>query len=117
MSYELFKRTSIRVDSPTFGIRPDGRIAVNAAACRIMSEAGIKAVVLLWDSSARRVAIKAAPKGDKNAFAIARSGHSGIIGARTFTRYIRWNASSRQTLPGVWNASEKMFEINLPRQY
>jgi len=115
MAYEKFARTSVRVDTPTLSLVPDGRITVNAAACRLLAGAGVKAVVLLWDELTHRIALKAAPKGDRDAFAISITGlHSGSLRAKSFLTYIGWNAPRRQTLPATWSESEKMLEAMLP---
>jgi hypothetical protein len=52
-------------------IVPEGRIAINAAAARIFVGLGIKSVLLLWDQASHKLAIKAAHKGDKNAYAVS----------------------------------------------
>ena len=115
MAYEKFARTSVRVGTPTLSLVQDGRITVNASACRLLAGAGVKAAVLLWDESTHRIALKAAPKGDRDAFAISMSGlHSGTLRAKSFLTYIGWNAPRRQTIPATWNQSEKMLEAMLP---
>jgi hypothetical protein len=118
MAYEMFKRTGARVEEPTLSIVPDGRIAINAAAVRILLEAEIKSVLLLWDRVDRKLALKAAGRGDKNAFAVSFSDrHSGIIRAKSFFNHIGWNAGQREMLPATWREKEKMFEITLPFEY
>jgi hypothetical protein len=104
------------VDEPSFSFGPSGAIRVNAAASRVLLSAGIKAVLLLWDKSLRKVAVKAAPKVNKNAYAVSFSGaHSCTIRAKAFLGFIGWDAPDRRTLPANWNEKEKMFEITLPR--
>ena len=117
MAYELYQRSSTRVNSPTITIAPGGRIVVNAAGSRLLKEAGVKYVQLLWDRSGKRMAIKAALKG-KDAFTItfARDGRNGGFHATGFLRHIGWNAKSRENLPAAWSQSEKMFEVALPPQ-
>lgn len=119
MGYEVFQRTLIRVDVPVLAIAPGGRVAINAAACRILTEAGIKSFIILWDKEKRKMAVKAAPKGEKNSFAVtfAADRHSGTFAAKSFLQHIGWHATKRETLPTVWNASEKMFELSLPEKY
>jgi hypothetical protein len=113
MAYELFHRTSIRVESPVLSIVPDGKIVLNAAATRALARAGVKQVVILWDKSNGRMAIKAATKADKNAFAVSL-GHSGSLRAKSFLMHIGWTATRRETLPASWNEGEKMLEVELP---
>ena len=119
MAYEKFARTSVRVETPTLSLVPDGRITVNAAACRLLRGAGVKAVVLLWDELTHRVALKGASKGDRDAFAVSMQpdNHSGSLRAKSFLTYIGWNAPSRQTIPATWNESEKMLEAMLPPSF
>jgi hypothetical protein len=118
MAYELFKRTAIRISTPTVAVTPQGRVIINAAAVRILVEAGVKSVLLLWDRATNKMAIKAAPKGDKNAYAVSfTSKSSGSLRAKAFWAYIGWSAPRRETLPAVWNEMDKMLEVALPPQY
>jgi hypothetical protein len=117
LPYEVFKRTGVRVNTPIVSIGQSGKFALNAAAARILVEAGVKSVLLLWDKDNRKIAIKAAQKSDKNAFAASLVGASnGTIRAKSFLIHIGWTARRRETLPATWNAQEKMFEITLPLQ-
>jgi hypothetical protein len=119
VAYELFERTGVRGDAPVLSITSDARVAFNAAACRLLMEAGIKTVVILWERAKNRMAIKAAPKGEKNSFTVTFAGdnHSATFAAKSFLRHIGWNAPKREALPTTWNAVEKMFEVTLPSQY
>ena len=116
MAYEVFKRTTVRVEEPCLSLVPDGRIAFNAAAVRILAGAGVKSVLLLWDKSSNRIALKATAKGDKNSYAVSvvRDSHSGSLRAKAFFGHIGWNAPKRMMLPATWNEKDKMFEITLP---
>ena len=119
MAYEVFKRTGVKVLEPALSLVPDGRIALNAAAVRILAHAGVKSVLLLWDKGNYRVALKAASKGDKNAYAVSivPDAHSGSLRAKSFLGHIGWSASKRTLLPATWNEKEKMFEITLPQEH
>ena len=119
MAYEVFQRTGFRVDEPMLSINPDGRIVPNAAAMRILSEAGIKSALLLWDKAYKKMAIKAVSKGDRNAYAVSFDSrkYSGSLRAKSFLGYIGWSASGRVMLPATWNAKEKMLEITLPPEF
>jgi hypothetical protein len=119
MAYEVFTRTAVRVDEPSISLVPGGRVAFNAAACRILLEAGVRSALLMWDKRNKRLAIKAAAKGDKNSYAVSmvKGSYSGSIRAASFFGYIGWNAPKRTMLPATWNAREKMFEVALPREY
>jgi hypothetical protein len=119
MAYEVYKRTTVRVAQPALSIVPDGRIAVNAAAARILREAGVKSAVLLWDDTRNKLAIKAAPKGDRNAYAVSivRDGRAGTLTAKSFLSHIGWSAPRRELLPATWNEEDKMLEVTLPEKY
>jgi hypothetical protein len=115
MAYEKFERTNVRVETPTLSLAPEGRITVNAAACRLLRGAGVKAVVLLWDELTHRIALKAVSKGDRDAFAVSMTDdRSGSLRAKSFFTHVGWSAPSRQTIPATWNESEKMLEAMLP---
>jgi hypothetical protein len=115
VGYEAFERTGFRVEYPSISLVPDGRIAINAAACRILLQARIKSVLLLWDKSVRRIALKAATASDKNAFSVSLTGsHSGTIRARAFLDHIGWHGEKRETIPAEWNDRERMLEASLP---
>jgi hypothetical protein len=119
VAYELYERVAVRVDTPTLSVAADGKVAFNAAACRLLEDARIKTVVILWDKSTHRMAVKGAPKGDRNAFGITFTGgnHSASFTAKLFFRQIGWSARKREALATTWNAAEKMFETTVPRQY
>lgn len=119
MAYEVFERTAARVESPTLAIVTDGRMALNSAATRALSEAGIKRVLLLWDKANCKLALKEAPRGNKNAYSVSFAGgqRSSSLRAKSFLLHVGWNASKRQRLPAVWNYKERMLEVSLPSQF
>jgi hypothetical protein len=118
MAYELFQKKNIRIDTPAITIVPDGTIAVNAAAVRILVAAGVRSVLLLWDKENCMLAIKAADKKDKNSFVVSIvRNSSGKLRVKAFMNHIGWNAQQRETLPTTWNSREKMFEVTLPMEH
>ena len=119
MAYEVFKRTSVRVEEPTLAITPGGSIVFNAAAARILAGAGVKAALLLWDKNTNKLAVKATAKGDRNAFAVTliRGTSSGSLRAMSFLNHVGWGAKHRESLPATWNEKEKMLETILPSKF
>jgi hypothetical protein len=119
MTYEVFKRTGARGETPTLSIVPDGRIAINAAAVRILKEARINSVLLRWDWTNHRLAMKAAQRGEKNSYAvsIAPASHSGSLRAKSSLSYIGWRARKREMIPVTWNEKERMFEATVPVEH
>jgi|SRR5256885_16650993 len=119
MAYEVYQRTGVRVETPALSFTPDGRIALNSAAVRLFSEAGLRAVILLWDKSSNKLGLKAVPKSDKNSYVVsmAKGKHSGSLRTKTFFDYIGLKIQKRTTLSATWNPFEKMFEVTLPQEY
>ena len=72
--------------------------------------------MLLWTRATHRLAIKAALKGDKNAFAVldCTGDLLGSLRARSFLSHIGWNAQSEKRGDG---REEKMFEVTLPLEH
>jgi hypothetical protein len=119
LSYEVFERQAVRVDTPTLSIAAGGRVAFNVAACRILIDGKVTAVTILWDRNRNRIAVKAASKNDKNSFTVTFTGgnHSASFTAKLFLRHIGWNGSKRIALATTWNAAERMFEAALPAEF
>jgi hypothetical protein len=119
MAYETFERTSVRVEEPALSFGPDGRITLNAAAARILAEVAMKSVLLLWDNTDRKVAIKGTSKSDKNAYAVSftRGTQAASLRAKLFFNYIGWAAPRRVVLPATWDPKERMLEVTLPREF
>jgi len=119
VAYKMFESKSVRVDTPALSITPGGKIAINAAAGRLLTGAGIKSVVIFWDEAKRRMALKGAPTGERNSFAVTftRGSHSATFAAKSFLRQIGWSATKRETLATSWNSAERMFEATLPAQF
>jgi hypothetical protein len=114
MAYEVFNRTNFRVDTPAVSMVQPGRIVLNSAATRTLASKGIRFVLLLWDSSTHKIALRASPKTNKDSFAVSLGVHSGSVRAKSFFAHIGWNAPKRETLPAVWNENDKMFEVMIP---
>jgi hypothetical protein len=118
MAYETFEKTAVRMLNPTISVGTDGRIAINAAACRLFEKLGTKSVTLLWDKAVCGVALQAAQKGDKNAYSVSFSaGRSGTITAKSFLNHIGWSSDHRQTVPATWDERRKMLEAKLPSRW
>jgi hypothetical protein len=116
--YETFQRRITRTEDPALSVLADGRLALNAAATRLIQGAGVTAVKLLWDKAKCGIALQAAERGDKNSYSIYFSrGRSAFISAKTFLPYIGWSSNRSQTVPARWNAQLKMLEAELPTRF
>lgn len=118
MAYETFERKSVRVEDPALTVRPDGRIAFNAAASRVLVNAGVRTVRILWDKTTCGLAVQAAPKGDSNSYSVAFSrNRSATLTAKLFLQYIGWSSARGQTIPASWDEQRKMMEARLPARF
>jgi hypothetical protein len=119
MPYEEYERIGARSGKPAISMYPDGRVALNAHAARALAASGVKGVKFLWDSVNRKMALKAAAKGERNTFAvsIAADKRSGSLRAKGFMGHIGWSATEREMVPAVWNEKERMLEVSLPAKY
>jgi len=118
MAYETFERPKVRIEEPAVALAPNGRIALNAVAARVLAKSGVKAVRLLWDRATCGIALQAAHKGDKDTYSLGfATGYDGAtLSAKAFLRYIGWSSNRRQTIVAKWNEQEKMLEARLPRR-
>ena len=114
MAYEVFERTRTNTDTPTLFVAPGGRITTNAAATRILIDRGIRSLLLLWDAVGHRIALKAAPKGDRNSYALSVIRESsGRIKAKSFLNHIGWSGTEREVVEVTWNEKGRMLEGTL----
>jgi hypothetical protein len=119
MAYETFERPRVRIEEPALAVAPTGRIALNAAAARLLEKFGVKAVRILWDKATCGIALQAAHKDDRDSYSVAFANgyHSGTLAAKAFLRHIGWSSDRRQTVPAKWNEKEKMLEAKLPHRF
>ena len=117
MAYSVFERQAYRTESPTLVLDPTGRIVINAAGCRLLNEADVKWVALLWDQKANRIAIKAVPKSDKNAFAVSyrKTMIWASVSATSFLRHIGWQGKGREHYAATWTQATRMLEATLSK--
>lgn len=119
MAYEMFERSSVRIEELALTVAPAGRIFLNAACGRVLEGAGVRAVKIFWDRENCKMALKAAPKGEKNAYSIAHYGgsRSSTVTAKAFLHYIGWSSDRRQSVRAKWDAHQKMLEAELPPRF
>jgi len=119
MAYETFVRRSVRIEEPALAVAPNGRIALNAAASRLLEKSGVKAVKILWDKTTCGIALQAAHKEDRDSYSLAFGNgyHSATLAAKAFVRHIGWSSKQRQTVPAKWNEQQKMLKARLPHRF
>ena len=117
MAYEVFDNKATRLGSPAVTIATDGRLALNADAGDLLKGLGAKYVHLLWDSEARKIALRPLAKADSRSYKLSVPNphkRGMLVSASTFVRYIGFPLSKRVTLPAQWNEKEKILEAILP---
>jgi hypothetical protein len=58
MAYEVFTKKNIRLGTPTLSFSKIGQISFNQSASRILQTATIESILLLWDASDGKLALK-----------------------------------------------------------
>jgi hypothetical protein len=116
--YEVFTRKTPRMGSPVMSFSKIGQITFNQTAARVLQNATIEHVLLMWDADERKVALKStSSKKDQRAYRIryAEKGNGGNFSAKTFMDYIGIDYSQRRGIPIEINPNHEMFiEVKLP---
>jgi len=127
MPYETYNRKTDKPIVPPFLTirRPNdtpgfARMTLNVTAMRILHDAKIDAVALLWDKENYRIALRAVPADDPLAFRISpgRKNFQGNVSAAGFLRYIGFHIDPAAVRLRVsWNPAKRMLEAEpLPRK-
>lgn len=69
--YEVFEKKATRSGFPAVSITPAGKLDLNAAAVRKFREAAAENVLLLWDKTHRKIAIRVISKRDTRSFKVS----------------------------------------------
>ncbi len=119
VGFELFEQKLRRLNPPVVRIHPGQQKFIgNIELGRILREADVQAVLILWDQGNQRVAFQAVSPGTKNAFTVTR-GTLGqpIVTARGLLKRLGWSAKKTLAFPATWNPVERMVELTLPAEY
>jgi hypothetical protein len=90
-----------------------------SAAARLLEQAGVKAVRILWDKSTCGIALQAAKKGEQNSYSLVfgRKSRQATFSGKAFLRYIGWSSNHRQTVPARWDGQQKLLEAELTTRF
>jgi hypothetical protein len=119
MAYEVFVRKARRTGTPSASFQTSGRIALNAAATKILTDLAVEMVLLLWDPVAKKVGIRPAFKKDQKSYKLSRTGKGNGAGfsAVTFFEHIGFDHTKEtKSFPAEWNSETQMFEINMAEE-
>jgi hypothetical protein len=114
MPYEVFTRKLRRTGTPAVAFMATGRLSLNAAATKVLIDQAVEAVLLLWDASTKRVAIKPVNKKDPRAYKLNKSGKGNGAGfsAVTFFEHIGFDfEKGTKSFPAEWNNEQGMYEV------
>jgi hypothetical protein len=124
MGYEIFEKVyPSKSLAPTMTISPLGRCSLNRAAAEMLNKDAVESVLLLWDKSNRKFALKPA-RNDARSFPIRyskkRKGESVVVGAAfsgvMFLKHIGYDFTKTGTYPIARNDAGTMYEAELPAE-
>jgi len=95
-----------------------GRMVFNVAATKIFHDMGVETAFLLWDSEARKFAVKPTSKRDERAVNVRYSTGQkwAAMSAMGFITHIGHDMETTKAYPATWNANEGMFEVSMDPQ-
>jgi hypothetical protein len=116
--YEIYPRNLARASSPVISATRLGRITLNAAAARIFVEKNVESVFLMWDSAARKFALKPADKPDATAYQLrfAKDNAGAGFSAKPFLRVMGYDFEETLALHTAWLEAEGILEAVLPSE-
>lgn len=121
MAYERFDKRSVRLGEPSFTIRTDGRIRLNADATRLLAAKAVTHVWIFWDASRSKLALKPTNSRDKAAYKVvfSKTQNMSEIGAKAFIRHLGWNSPRPFSTSVTWNTKEALLEgvEPLPKEF
>jgi hypothetical protein len=116
--YEVFTRKTSRIGTPTITFTKMGQIAFNQSAARILHKAAIESILILWDSSEGKLAMKStANKKDVRIYRLRynEKGNGASFSAKTFLDFAGINYADRKPIPVEINTDLEMFlELKIP---
>jgi hypothetical protein len=116
--YQIYPRNLARASSPVISATKLGRITLNAAAARIFVEKKVENVFLLWDTEARKFALKPTDKPDATAYQLrfAKDNAGAGFSAKPFLRVMGYDFLESRTLQTIWVDAEGILEATLPTE-
>lgn len=120
MGYEIFSREHVRkLGTPQVTVSHLGRVTLNRAATEVFKKEAVESVLLLWDASAYRFAIRSTTnKKETRAFRVryANKGNAASFSAISFFNHIGYDYETTSSYAANWNESEAMYEVQLPAE-
>jgi hypothetical protein len=118
MAYAIFERKTPRLGTPMMSFSRIGQVSFNQPAARLLQKEALESVLLMWDSEARKLALKAtANKKDPRMYTIRynEKGNGASFSAKTFLDHAGIDYSERKAIPITINPNNELFlEIAIP---
>jgi hypothetical protein len=121
MAYEVFERKTPRLGIPMLSFSRIGQMSFNQSAARILQKETIETILLLWDATARKLAMKAtANKKDPRAYTIRYNdkGNGASFSAKTFLDHAGIDFSQRKatSMPIASISLKSLFLMHFSRK-
>src|ERR1039457_767215 len=120
MPYEIFTRKTPRMGNPFMSFSKIGQISFNQTAARVLQKAAIENMLLMWDASEGKLALKSTSnKKDPRAYRLRynEKGNGASFSAKTFLDHVGIDYSDRRPIPIDINPDNEMFlEVKLPTE-
>lgn len=116
--YKIYPRNLARASSPVVSVTKLGRITLNAAAARILSDRQVANVFLLWDADAKKFALQPSAKPDATSYQLRFAPENAGAGfsAKPFLRVIGYDFEETIPLATEWLEAEQLLEVTLPTE-
>lgn len=118
MKFEVVPR-GLNGQACAIAIKKYGRLILNSASTRFLSDLGAKRVQFLWDPAAMCFAVRpatkvSAPNSYKLSFSVR--GQPAVVAAKSFLRYIGYDLSQNRRHEALPNVKEKHLEVQLSKK-
>lgn len=118
MGYEIFEKKTPRLGTPVMSFSKIGSISFNQTASRKFEKIGVKNVLLMWDSDARKLALKAtSDEKDPRSYVIRYNdkGNGASFSAKTFLDYAGIDYSQRKPMTiEISPDKDFLLEVKIP---
>ncbi len=119
--YEIFERKAPRMGIPMMTFTTLGQIAFNQPAARILQKEPVETILLLWDKTGKKLAMKSTlNKKDTRSYTIRYNdkGNGASFSAKTFLDFTGIDISTRKAMPITINMNSEYFiEVTLPDEF
>jgi hypothetical protein len=117
MPIEWFTRKTPRMGSPVLSFSKIGGITFNQTAARVLQKVPIEHILLGWDHTENKIAMKAIVNKDPRAYRIRynEKGNGASFSAKTFLDHAGIDYSERKAIPIDINPEAEVFlEVKIP---